>query len=119
KFHSPTDDPVWLKLVLGTIAVVFVALFLVLPLLIVFKEAFADGFAPAWTAITEPDSLAAVQLSLTAAAIAVPLNTVFGISAAWAISKFDFPGKTVLTTFIDLPFSVSPVVSGLIYVLVF
>ena len=85
----------------------------------VFTEAFAEGWDHVWTTITDPDSLAAIKLSLTAAAIAVPLNTVFGISAAWAIAKFDFPGKTFLVTLIDLPFSVSPVVAGLIYVLVF
>src|SRR6202012_2435055 len=81
--------------------------------------AFATGFSAFWAAITEPDSLAAVRLSLIAAAIAVPLNTVFGIAAAWAIAKFDFRGKTFLVSLIDLPFSVSPVVAGLVYVLVF
>ena len=82
-------------------------------------EAFADGVGAFVHAIREPDTLAAVRMSLLAAAIAVPLNTVFGVSAAWAIAKYDFPGKTFLVTLIDLPFSVSPVVSGLIYVLVF
>jgi sulfate transport system permease protein len=86
---------------------------------LVFREAFAGGLSAFWRAITEEDSLAAVKMSLMAAAIAVPLNTVFGIAAAWSIAKFDFPGKTFLVTLIDLPFSVSPVVSGLIYVLVF
>jgi sulfate/thiosulfate transport system permease protein len=119
KFRSPTEDPPLLRWILSILAIVFVALFLVLPLLVVFQEAFANGFIPAWNSILEPDTLAAVKLSLLAAAIAVPLNTVFGISAAWAITKFDFPGKTFLITLIDLPFSVSPVVSGLIYVLVF
>jgi sulfate transport system permease protein len=119
KFPNPTDDPVWLKALLGAVAVTFMAIVLLFPLALVFKEAFADGFAAAWAAIIEPDSLAAVRLSLTAAAIAVPLNTVFGISAAWAVAKFDFRGKAFLITLIDLPFSVSPVVSGLIYVLVF
>jgi sulfate transport system permease protein len=119
KFRSPTQDPPLLAALLIVLAVGFVALFLVLPLVIVFKEALADGFAAAWTAIVEPDALASVRLSLTAAAIAVPLNTVFGIAAAWAITKFDFAGKTFLVTLIDLPFSVSPVVSGLLYVLVF
>jgi sulfate transport system permease protein len=119
KFKRATDDPVALKLVLGTIAFIFVGLFLVLPLLIVFKEALADGLVPALKAIVEPDALAAVELSLLAAAIAVPLNTVFGIAAAWAITKFHFRGKTFLVSLIDLPFSVSPVVAGLVYVLVF
>src|SRR6201999_4385183 len=90
-----------------------------LPLILVFKEAFAQGASAFWAAIVEPDALAAVRLSLTAAAIAVPLNTLFGIAAAWSIAKFDFPGKTFLVTLIDLPFSVSPGVSGLVYVLVF
>jgi len=118
-FKRPTDDPLWLKLLLGGLALGFIGILLLLPLVLVFKEAFATGFSAFWAAITEPDSLAAVRLSLIAAAIAVPLNTVFGIAAAWSIAKFDFPGKTFLVTLIDLPFSVSPVVSGLIYVLVF
>jgi sulfate transport system permease protein len=109
----------WLKLLLSALALGFIAVLLLLPLLLVFQEGFAGGFTAFWTAITEPDSLAAVRMSLMAAAIAVPLNTVFGIAAAWSIAKFDFPGKTFLVTLIDLPFSVSPVVSGLIYVLVF
>jgi sulfate transport system permease protein len=119
KFRNPTDDPLWLKLLLGVLALSFIALLLLLPLALVFKEAFAQGVGAFWAAIIEPDALAAVRLSLTAAAVAVPLNTLFGISAAWCIAKFDFPGKTFLVTLIDLPFSVSPVVSGLIYVLVF
>jgi sulfate transport system permease protein len=119
KFRKATEDPMLLKLVLGSIAIGFVGLFLVLPLMIVFKEALAKGLGPALETISDPDSLAAIRLSLLAAAIAVPLNTVFGVAAAWAIAKFDFPGKTFLVTLIDLPFSVSPVVAGLIYVLIF
>ena len=119
KFENPTQDPVALRLVLSVVAIGFVALFLVLPLLIVFKEALADGLGKAFNAIIEPDALSSVRVSLLAAGIAVPLNTLFGISAAWAVAKHDFPGKTILVTLIDLPFSVSPVVSGLIYVLVF
>jgi len=118
-FRNPTEDPLWLKLLLGGAAVVLIAILLLLPLILVFKEALAQGVGAFWAAIVEPDALASVRLSLTAAAIAVPLNTLFGISAAWLIAKFDFPGKTFLVTLIDLPFSVSPVVSGLIYVLVF
>jgi sulfate transport system permease protein len=118
-FKNPTEDPLWLKLLLGLVTVGFIAILLLLPLVLVFKEAFAAGLGAFWAAISEPDALAAVRLSLIAAAIAVPLNTVFGICAAWAIAKYDFPGKTVLVTLIDLPFSVSPVVAGLIYVLVF
>ncbi|MBN9544049.1 MAG: sulfate ABC transporter permease subunit CysW [Alphaproteobacteria bacterium] len=119
KTRSATDDPPLLRYLLCGIAFVFIALFLVLPLMVVFSEALATGLGPVWTAITDTDSLAAIRLSLLAAAIAVPLNTVFGIAASWAIVKFDFPGKAFLVTLIDLPFSVSPVVAGLIYVLVF
>ena len=119
KFRNPTDDPLWLKLVFGAVALSFIAVLLLLPLVLVFKEALARGVWAFWTAIIEPDALAAVRLSLIAAAIAVPLNSLFGIAAAWSVAKFDFPGKTFLVTLIDLPFSVSPVVSGLIYVLVF
>jgi sulfate transport system permease protein len=119
RFSKPTDDPIWLKALLGAVAFAFIAILLLLPLALVFTEAFSNGVTAFWTAIIEPDSLAAVKLSLIAAGIAVPLNTVFGIAAAWAIAKFDFPGKTFLLTLIDLPFSVSPVVSGLVYVLVF
>ncbi|MGZ5920783.1 MAG: sulfate ABC transporter permease subunit CysW [Rhizomicrobium sp.] len=119
KFRSATDDPPLLRLALGAIAILFIGLFLILPLLVVFSEALAKGLGPAFAAIVDSDSLAAIKLSLLVAAIAVPLNTVFGIAAAWAIVKFDFPGKAILVTLIDLPFSVSPVVAGLIYVLVF
>jgi len=118
-FRNPTEDPLWLKWLLGAVAISFIAVLLLLPLALVFREAFAQGFGAFWAAIREPDALAAVRLSLTAAAIAVPLNTMFGIAAAWSVAKFDFRGKTLLVTLIDLPFSVSPVVSGLIYVLVF
>lgn len=119
RLAKPTEDPVWLKALLATIAIGFIAVILLLPLVLVFKEALANGIGTFWNAMIEPDTLAAVKLSLLAAAIAVPLNTVFGISAAWAVAKFDFPGKTFLVTLIDLPFSVSPVVAGLVYVLVF
>ena len=119
KFRPATQDPLLLRVILGVIAIGFVALFLVLPLAIVFKEAFAKGFGTFWEAIIEPDALQAVRLSLLVAAIAVPLNSIFGVAASWSIAKFDFPGKSFLVTLIDLPFSVSPVVSGLIYVLVF
>jgi sulfate transport system permease protein len=118
-FVRPTDDPLWLKALLGAVAVGFIVILLLLPLALVFQEALAQGLGGFWNAIIEPDTLASVWLSLAAAAIAVPLNTVFGIAAAWCIAKFDFPGKAFLVTLIDLPFSVSPVVSGLIYVLVF
>lgn len=117
--YHPTEDPLWLKALLGAVAIVFIGIVLVLPLVLVFREALADGLGAFVNAILEPDALAAIKLSLTAAVIAVPLNTVFGIAAAWAITKYDFRGKAILVTLIDIPFSVSPVVSGLIYVLVF
>jgi sulfate/thiosulfate transport system permease protein len=119
EFEKPTKDPLWLRLTLTALAVGFVVLFLVLPLLIVFHEALSDGWVKIGATLSDPDTLAAVKVSLIAAGIAVPLNTVFGIAAAWAVTKFDFPGKTFLVSLIDLPFSVSPVVAGLIYVLVF
>ena len=119
RFRPATEDPLLLRVTLSVIAIAFVALFLVLPLMIVFQEAFAEGLGAFWTGISEKDALASVRLSLLVAAIAVPFNTIFGIAAAWAVAKFDFPGKAFLVTLIDLPFSVSPVVSGLIYVLIF
>jgi sulfate transport system permease protein len=97
----------------------FIGLFLILPLVAVFAEALAKGIRAYWLAIGEPAALAAMRLTLITAAIAVPLNTVFGVAAAWAIAKFDFKGKNVLITLIDLPFSVSPVISGLVFVLLF
>jgi len=100
-------------------ALAFIALFLVLPLVAVFAAALQKGFEAYGAALIEPDALAAIKLTLLVAAIAVPLNIVFGVVAAWSIAKFDFPGKSLLVTFIDLPFSVSPVVAGLIYVLMF
>ena len=101
------------------VAIVFLALFLVLPMLTIFVQAFSKGWETYLATFREPDAIAAVKLTLTVAAIAVPFNLVFGVAAAWAIAKFEFPGKSLLVTLIDLPFSVSPVVSGLIYVLVF
>src|SRR5262245_10780911 len=100
-------------------ALTFILLFLVLPLLIVFTEALAQGLGPYFSAILEPDALAAMRLTLIVAGISVPLNLLFGLAASWAIAKFDFAGKSLLITFIDLPFSVSPVISGLVYVLLF
>jgi sulfate transport system permease protein len=101
------------------IALAFLALFLVLPLVAVFVEAFSQGVGAYIAALVDPDALSAVRLTLFVAAISVPLNVVFGLAASWAITKFDFPGKGFLITLIDLPFSVSPVVSGLVYVLLF
>jgi len=95
------------------------ALFLLLPLLIVVSEALKQGFSTFFTAIFEPDALAALKLTLLAVGISVPLNLVFGVAAAWCVSKYEFRGKSLLVTLIDLPFSVSPVIAGLIYVLLF
>ncbi|OCC23473.1 sulfate ABC transporter permease subunit CysW [Croceicoccus estronivorus] len=107
------------RIALTLAATAFVALFLLLPLIAVFVEALSKGVAVFVAALTEPDALAAIKLTLLVAGISVPLNVIFGICAAWAITKFDFPGKSLLITFIDLPFSVSPVVVGLVYVLLF
>jgi sulfate transport system permease protein len=116
---NSTGEPVWLRRTLIGIALVFVGLFLILPLAAVFTEALRKGFEAFLEAFKEPDAWSAIKLTLLITAIAVPLNLVFGVSAAWAIAKFEFRGKALLTTLVDLPFSVSPVVAGLIYVLVF
>lgn len=115
----PIEEPVWVRWFLIGLALAFLTLFLFVPLISVFYEALRKGWDVYIAAITEPDAVSAIQLTLTAAAIAVPLNLVFGVAAAWAIAKFEFRGKNLLVTLIDLPFSVSPVVSGLIYVLIF
>jgi len=117
--RKPTEEPAWVRRLLIGFALVFLTFFLFIPLATVFVEAFKKGVEVYWAAIVEPDALAAVKLTLIAAVISVPLNLVFGIAAAWCIAKFDFRGKNVLLTLIDLPFSVSPVIAGLIYVLVF
>jgi sulfate transport system permease protein len=114
-----TTEPLWVRVLLIAIALIFLALFLVIPLVAVFTEAFSRGWGVYVAAITEPDAWHAIKLTLLAAAIAVPLNVIFGLSAAWAITKFQFRGKQALITLIDLPFAVSPVVAGLIYVLLF
>ncbi len=117
--QNPTQDSLLMRLLLTLIAVSVVTIFLVLPLAAVFSQALSNGLHVALKALVDPDAGAAMRLSLLTAAIAVPLNAVFGISASWAIAKFDFRGKQFLTTLIDLPFSISPVVAGLIYVLIF
>jgi sulfate transport system permease protein len=114
-----TTEAPWIRWTLTALALVFMALFLVLPLAAVFTEALRKGVDAYWEALKEPDAWAAIRLTLITAAVAVPMNLVFGVAAAWAIAKFEFRGKSFLTTLIDLPFSVSPVVAGLIYVLVF
>ena len=113
------QEPAWIRMFLIGLTLIFLTLFLFIPLISVFYEAFKKGADVYLAAITDPDAVAAIKLTLTIAAIAVPLNMIFGIAAAWAIAKFEFRGKNLLITLIDLPFSVSPVVSGLIYVLVF
>jgi len=116
---SATTEPAWLRRTLITVALLFLALFLFVPLAAVFFEALKKGLGVYVAAITDPDALSAIKLTLIAAAIAVPMNLVFGVAAAWAIAKFEFRGRDLLLTLIDLPFSVSPVIAGLIFVLVF
>jgi sulfate transport system permease protein len=116
--RSTAESPLVRRLLIG-IALVFLALFLVAPLASVFAQAFAKGISFYFQSLADPMAWSAIKLTLVAAAISVPLNCVFGVAAAWTIAKFDFRGKNILLTLIDLPFSVSPVISGMIYVLVF
>lgn len=117
--RAGTTEAPWVRMLLLGTALVFMAFFLLLPLAVVFIEALRKGFDAYLEALREPDAWSAIWLTLLTAALAVPLNLVFGVAAAWAISKHEFRGKALLITLIDLPFSVSPVVAGLIYVLVF
>ncbi len=117
--RHPTEDPPWARWTVLALVLGFLALMLILPLAAVFAGALKKGVEASLAAISDPDAIKAVKLTLLVAAIAVPFNAAFGVCAAWAISKHYFPGKSFLITLIDLPFSVSPVVSGLIYVLVF
>ncbi len=112
-------DPAWLRSILIGLALGFLALFVVLPLVTVFAQALRHGLIAYFDALAEPDAVSAIHLTLLVAGIAVPINLVFGVTAAWAISKFEFTGKSLLITLIDLPFSVSPVISGMVYVLLF
>jgi sulfate transport system permease protein len=114
-----TEESKAVTVILVSVALTFMALFLVLPLATVFVEAFSKGWDLYWAALKEPMAWEAIKLTFIAAGIAVPANLVFGVSAAWAIAKFDFKGKSVLITLIDMPFAISPVVSGLVYVLLF
>jgi sulfate transport system permease protein len=116
---ASTREPAWVKVVLISVALSFFAVFLLLPLGTVFAEALRKGWGAYLEALVNRDAWDAIRLTLITAAIAVPLNLVFGVAAAWSIAKFEFRGKRLLITFIDLPFSVSPVISGLIYVLLF
>ena len=116
---SPTNEPLWVRWALILTGLLFMALFLVLPLAAVFIEAFRNNIEGFIGALSTADAQSAIRLTLIVAAIAVPLNVVFGLCASWAIAKFEFKGKAFLITLIDLPFSVSPVISGLVYVLLF
>ena len=115
----PTTEPVLIRWALTALAIGFLGLFLILPLVAVFTQAFEQGVGIYLASLADPDAVSAIRLTLLTAAIAVPLNVVFGLSASWAIAKFEFRGKQILITLIDLPFSVSPVISGLVYVLLF
>jgi sulfate/thiosulfate transport system permease protein len=117
--RAATRDSPWIKGLILSLSLIFFAVFILLPLIAVFAEAFRKGWIVYRDALVESDALAAIKLTLIAAGISVPLNLVFGIAAAWAITKFQFRGKQFLITFIDLPFSVSPVIAGLVFVLVF
>jgi sulfate transport system permease protein len=125
--HSPAawsgrrdlTEPAVVRTIVTTIVLMFLSLFLLLPLAAVFMAAFSRGVAAYAAAIREPDAMAALWLTLLTAAIAVPCNLVFGVCAAWTIAKFDFPGKSLLTSLIDLPFAISPVISGMVFVLIF
>ena len=117
--NRATSEPAWIRWTLIGITLAFLSVFLFIPLAAVFTEALRKGVETYFAALVEPDAVAAIKLTLLAAAIAVPLNLVFGVAAAWAIAQFEFKGKSILITLIDLPFAVSPVIAGLIYVLVF
>ena len=117
--RDATREPTWVRYTLITIALIFFLSCLILPLILVFVEAFKQGVGVYAQALVHPDTLSAVKLTLLTAAIAVPLNVVFGVAAAWSVAKFNFRGKSILTTIIDMPFSVSPVIAGLMLVLMF
>ena len=119
QLRDPLQEPAWLRVLLIGAAVLSMALLVVLPLAMVLVSAFGDGFRAWWSALAEPDALAALRLTLFTAAIVIPINAVFGVFAAWALTRFEFRGKRVLLAFIDLPFAVSPVVAGLCLVLLF
>lgn len=119
RFRSPADEGPLTKVILIASGLIFLGFFLFLPLIAVFTEAFRKGVGEYLAALADPDALSAIRLTLLVAVIAVPLNILFGVAAAWAIAKFDFRGKAFLMTLIDLPFSISPVISGLVYVLLF
>lgn len=118
--RSPTlTEPRWIRAIIIALAILFLIVLIVLPLVLVFSQAFSRGFEAYLRALIDPEAQAAIRLTLLIAAISVSLNLVFGLIAAWAIAKFEFPGKTILISLVDLPFSVSPVISGLVFVLLF
>jgi len=117
--HDAVSEPAWVRRTLIGLALAFLTLFLFVPLVSVFAQALAKGLDVYWAALVDSDAVSALKLTLIAAGVSVPLNLVFGVAAAWSIAKFEFTGKTFLITLIDLPFSVSPVIAGLIYVLIF
>jgi len=119
KKSAALRDPLWVRVLLLTLTFGFLALFLFVPLIAVFTEALRQGWGAYLAAFDDPDAWSAIRLTLLAAAIAVPVNVVFGVAAAWAIAKFEFRGKSFLITLIDLPFAVSPVIAGLVFVLIF
>jgi len=119
RMRRATTEPAWARRLIIGVAMVFVAVFLIIPLIAVFTEALRQGIGVYLAAVTSPEARSAIRLTLLVAAIAVPLNTIFGIAAAWAITRFEFRGKNLLTTLIDLPFAVSPVIAGMIFILVF
>jgi sulfate transport system permease protein len=119
KSERSIQEPAWVKWLFISIAMLFAVVFLFLPLVNVFVQAFSKGLTAYWRALSDPDTRSAIRLTLAVALISVPLNVVFGIAASWLIAKFEFRGKALLLTFIDLPFSVSPVVSGLMLILLF
>lgn len=119
RWRRATDEPAWVRWILIGVALSFLALFLVLPLSVVLYGAFEQGLQVWWGAVNEPDALAAIRLSLLVVLIVVPINLVFGVAAAWAIAKFEFRGKAILISLIDMPFAISPVVVGLIFVILF
>jgi sulfate/thiosulfate transport system permease protein len=119
KGRAAVRDSLGIRLGLILVAILFLAVFVLVPLIVVFTEALKKGLGVYFASLTEPAALSAIELTLFVAAIAVPANLLFGVAAAWAIAKFDFPGKSLLITLIDLPFAVSPVIAGLIYILIF
>jgi sulfate transport system permease protein len=119
RMRRATTEPPWARRAIVGVAMVFVGVFLIVPLIAVFAEALRQGIRVYLVAISNPEARSAIRLTLLVAAIAVPLNTVFGIAAAWTITRFEFRGRNLLTTLIDLPFAVSPVIAGMVYVLLF